>query len=319
VKDIPSILKSKIGEIQALNPVAGETLAQDLARLRAAANAAISVQRDPALAQAKEQLRARVDEDGRARQDGKTTFSCPDPSIRNQAEATAKRIEEIGKIVMPDIEVPDMTEITESLKIFGALLDSKKWGQPGGLSISDFAILLFAAALELIMTGTAGSFAFSLTEDSAIDRLPRDMDRDPRLALSIVRAFAGDPDPYVRQVMTMIERHEMRLFGYRRLVVLYGSDDASSQKLAWNASIMRDLDMIDEDSFLLASLRLSAAVALWRQGKRYDRMEIFRVKDRAFDKIRAREFIARVREDLDGPHTPSPVPQDNTPWRQAAE
>jgi hypothetical protein len=119
--------------------------------------------------------------------------------------------------------------------------------------------------------------------------------------------------------MTLIERHEMRLFGYRRLVVLYGSDDASSQKLAWNASIMRDLDMIDEDSFLLASLRLSAVVALWRQGKRYDRMEIFRVKDRAFDKLRAREFIARVREDLDGPITPGPGMQDNTHWRQAAE
>ena len=320
VKHIPSTLKDKIAAAQAIKPLPGEKLAHNVSELRSAVNATESAQLDPALEQAKKELTARVADDGKPRKDGNVTFSCPDESIRTQAEAAVKRIEGFSKLKMPSVEIPDFSEVADSLKVFSLAYDTKSWGKPGGLSISDGIALLIAIAIELGMASTASAFSLRLAGENVIDRLPDALDRDPTLTLAVVRALGDDPDAKVREVMTLIERHEKRLFGFRRLVVLYGSEDAEVSRLAWNASIMERMGLIEADSFIFASLRVRASLPYWFQRKHHNRMEIFRIKDDAFDEIRLREFVARVRATLSDTQSPEPPRQDNEPqWQQAAE
>lgn len=323
VKSLPASLKDRIAEVQAVKPTAGQ-LGQALTDLRAASNTGTSVTRDSAWEQAKEKLKKRAADDGQPQKDGKKVFFCADPSIRVQAESAVKRIEELQQIKMPTIEVPDFSKIADSLKIFGLIYDWNSWGKPGGLSISDGIAFAIAIIVEITMARSAGAFVNRLAGDSVLDRLPSALDHDPALTLAVVRALGDDPDPKVLEVMSLIERNERKLFGFRRLVVLYGSEDPDQKRLAWNAPIMKEMDLIEQDSFIFSSLRVRVSLSYFLSylfsGKYYRRIELFRIKDESFDKIRMREFIARVR-DL-SPNGPSSEPprQDNTvPWLQAAE
>ncbi|TQF40097.1 hypothetical protein UNPF46_11580 [Bradyrhizobium sp. UNPF46] len=319
IKHIPTRLQDEITSVQNVKPTPGKGFATNLNTLRSALNTLQSAQSDLALEQARKDLAGRVAEDDKPRSEGKVVFYCPDLFIRGLAQGAAKRIEGFQTLRAPAIEVPDFSQAADSMQVFAMVLDRPNWFKPGGLSVSDVIALIMALTIEIGMASTASAFSRRLVSESAIDRLPEILDRDPDFAMAVVRTLAGDPDQKVREVMDLIESHEKRLFGYRRLVVLYGSKDEGARKLAWNASAMQKMGLIEPDSFLFASLRLRASMPyLFKRGV-YDRLEVFRIKDDAFDELRLREFVVRVNAEV--ARVNEPPQQDNEPprWQQAAE
>lgn len=301
---IPPRIKAEIEAIRALRPVPGETIAADAARLRLALSNAGSVLRDPAISRIADELRKRINEDGVDRSEGRVKFNCADAAIRNQAGNALSRMEKLPALNI-QVTATDFTNASEGLRIVPLLLDFRSWGQKGGASPVDAAVLFFAILIELALFWTARSFARDMPPDRVLERLPRQLKLVPDDALAFVRALIGDPDPRVRDLCRLLQRYQARIGLCDRLVVAHGCADKRVDDLAWYAPTLVEAKFISHDRWVFLPFVNAVGWWKWPETRGCDRRETYRIERNAFDELHLAEVIARMR-DRQQPRPPHP-------------
>ena len=311
---IPPRIKAEIEAVRALRPVPGETIAADAARLRLALSNAGSVLRDPAIPRIADELRNRINDDGMDRWEGRVKFNCADAAIKSQAGNALSRIEKLPTLNI-QVTAPDFTSASEGLRIVPLLLDFRTWGQKGGISPVDAAVVFFAILIELALFWTARGFARDMRPERMLERLPGRIVLVPDDALDFVRALTEDPDPRVRELCRLLQRYQARIGFSDRLVVSHGCEDKRANDLAWYAPTLVEVGWLTHDRWVFLPFVNAVGWWKWPETRGCDRRETFRIEGNAFDELHLAEVIARMR---DRKQPPPPQPGTNWPPRIAA-
>ncbi len=291
---IPPRISAEIDAVRALHPEPGVTLAAALDRLRLALSSVASVLHDPALPQIADLLHKRIAEDQLDRKDGKTTFNCADPAIRAQAANALARIEKLPATTI-EVSVPDLTSPSESLHVLKLLADWRTWGEKGGLSFTDGAVLAFAVLLEIALLWSARSSARGLRPERVLEELGPAIEFVPDTALGFIRALIDEPDPRVRWFFRVLARYIAHIGFHDRLVVAHGCQDARTIDLAWVLPTLVAIGWARRDRWLPNILVDAIGWWRWPETRGCERRETFRINRAAFDELHLGEVIARMR------------------------
>ena len=291
---IPPRITAEIDAVRALHPQPGATLPADIDRIRLALGNVTSVLHDPALPQIAEQLRKRIAEDQLGRKEGKTTFNCADQAIRAQATNALARIEKLPATTI-DVSVPDLTSPSESLHVLKLLANWRTWGENGGLSFSDGAVLAFAVLLEIALLWSARGFARGLRPERVLEELAPAIDLVPDTALGFIRALIDEPDPRVRRFFSVLARYTATIGFHDRLVVAHGCKDSWTVDLAWVLPTLVAIGWAKRDRWLPSILVDAIGWWRWSETRGCERRETFRINRAALDELHLGEVIARMR------------------------
>jgi hypothetical protein len=294
LSSIPPRIAAEIDAVRALQPRPGETLLADLDRLRLALNNVASVLHDPALPQIAEALRKRIAEDPLDRKESKTVFNCADPAIRAQAANALARIEKLPTTTI-DVAAPDFTSPSESLHVLKLVASWRTWGEKGGLSVSDGAVLAFAVLLELALLWSARGFARGLRPERVLEELGPAIDLVPDTALGFIRALIDEPDPRVRWFFRLLARYSTTIGFHDRLVVAHGCKDARTVDLTWLVPTLVAIGWAKRDRWVPGFLVDVIGWWNWPETRGCERRETFRINRAAFDELHLGEVIARMR------------------------
>lgn len=296
ISSVPPRISAEIEAVRALQPRPGETLAADLGRVRLALGNAESVMHDPALPRIAEALRKRIADDMIDRREGQVVFNCADPAIRSHAGNALVRIEKLPSSTI-QVVVPDLSSASESFKVFGLLFDWKTWGQKGGLSVADAAVIVLSIAVELAAYWSARGFAHGLQPERVLEQLPGAIDFVPDTALRFIRVLTDKPDPRIQWFCAVLERYQASIGLHDRLVVAHGCADQRAIDLAWAAPILVAVGWAKRDRWLPGLVVSAIAWWKWPETRGCERRETFRIERKVFDELRLAEVLARVRRE----------------------
>lgn len=171
----------------------------------------------------------------------------------------------------------------------------RTWGEKGGLSVPDGAVVILALLIEIALVWSGRGFARGMRPDRVLEQLPPEIDFVPDGALDFLRALIDEPDPRIRWFISVLARYTTIIGFHDRLVVAHGCSDSRTAGLAWVVPTLVAVGWAKRDRWLPTTLVDVIGWWKWPETRGCERRETFRIKRVAFDEMHLGEVIARMR------------------------
>jgi hypothetical protein len=142
-----------------------------------------------------------------------------DATIRSQAANALARIEKLPSTAIA-FYAPDLTRPSEGLRVLALAFNWRTWGEKGGLSVPDGAVVILALLIEIALVWSGRRFARGMRPDRVLEQLPPEIDFVLDGALDFLRALIDEPDPRVRWFFSVLARYTTIIGFHDRLVSL---------------------------------------------------------------------------------------------------